>query len=83
MDLLQPIDCRKLAASDPDALLSREWLVTNGLGGYASGTVAGACTRRYHGLLIAALAARLPGYLVPRLVREVAGLPAKQVVAPA
>jgi predicted glycogen debranching enzyme len=40
----------------PDALLAREWLVTNGLGGYASGTVAGACTRRYHGLLVAALA---------------------------
>jgi predicted glycogen debranching enzyme len=38
-----------------EALLSREWLVTNGLGGYASGTVAGATTRRYHGLLIAAL----------------------------
>src|SRR5205814_1619534 len=36
-----------------------EWLVTNGLGGYASGTVAGACTRRYHGLLIAALPAPL------------------------
>ena len=35
--------------------LSREWLVTNGLGGYASGTVAGAATRRYHGLLMAAL----------------------------
>ncbi len=33
----------------------REWLVTNGLGGYASGTVAGALTRSYHGLLIAAL----------------------------
>lgn len=33
----------------------REWLVTNGLGGYASGTVAGMVTRRYHGLLIAAL----------------------------
>ncbi len=32
-----------------------EWLVTNGLGGYASGTVAGVLTRRYHGLLIAAL----------------------------
>ena len=31
----------------------REWLVTNGLGGYASGTVAGAVTRRYHGLLVA------------------------------
>jgi predicted glycogen debranching enzyme len=38
-----------------EALLDREWLVTNGLGGYASGTVAGAVTRRYHGLLIAAL----------------------------
>lgn len=34
---------------------SREWLVTNGIGGFASGTVAGLLTRRYHGLLIAAL----------------------------
>jgi predicted glycogen debranching enzyme len=33
---------------------SREWLETNGLGGYASSTIAGANTRRYHGLLIAA-----------------------------
>ena len=32
-----------------------EWLVSNGIGGYASGTVAGSLTRRYHGLLIAAL----------------------------
>jgi predicted glycogen debranching enzyme len=38
-----------------ESLLSREWLVTNGLGGYASGTICGAPTRRYHGLLIAAL----------------------------
>jgi predicted glycogen debranching enzyme len=38
-----------------DALLEREWLVTNGLGGYATGTVAGVCTRRYHGILVAAL----------------------------
>ena len=37
------------------ALLDAEWLVTNGLGGYASGTVAGVNTRRYHGLLVAAL----------------------------
>ena len=36
-----------------------EWLVTNGLGGYASGTLSGAMTRRYHGLLIAAFAAPL------------------------
>jgi predicted glycogen debranching enzyme len=34
---------------------TREWLSTNGLGGYASGTVCGANTRRYHGLLVAAL----------------------------
>jgi len=40
-----------------EVLLTREWLVTNGLGGYASGTVSGAITRRYHGLLIAALPA--------------------------
>lgn len=34
---------------------SREWLVTNGIGGFASGTVGGQLTRRYHGLLLAAL----------------------------
>lgn len=34
----------------------REWLVTNGIGGFAAGTVAGLLTRCYHGLLIAALA---------------------------
>src|SRR3989442_9544226 len=44
---------------DPDAMVTREWLVTNGLGGYASGTVAGVITRRYHGQLIAALPAPL------------------------
>ncbi|MDZ7801143.1 MAG: amylo-alpha-1,6-glucosidase [Trueperaceae bacterium] len=33
-----------------------EWLVTNGIGGFASGTVPGIRTRRYHGLLVAALA---------------------------
>ena len=35
---------------------SREWLVTNGIGGYASSTIAGMNTRRYHGLLVAATA---------------------------
>src|SRR5713226_9110121 len=34
-----------------EAAEKREWLVTNGLGGFASGTVAGHLTRRYHGLL--------------------------------
>ncbi|HZP34035.1 MAG TPA: amylo-alpha-1,6-glucosidase [Candidatus Acidoferrales bacterium] len=36
----------------------REWLVTNGLGGFACGTVTGVLTRRYHGLLIAPLGDR-------------------------
>jgi hypothetical protein len=40
-------------------LIRREWLVTNGLGGYASGTLAGPPTRRYHSLLVAALPAPL------------------------
>jgi predicted glycogen debranching enzyme len=42
-------------AKEVEPLLDREWLVTNGLGGYASGTVSGVATRRYHGLLVAAL----------------------------
>src|SRR5438445_3445694 len=43
--------------SDPESGLTREWLVTNGLGGYASGTLSGIITRRYHGYLVAALPA--------------------------
>ncbi|MEW6275685.1 MAG: amylo-alpha-1,6-glucosidase [Bacillota bacterium] len=35
--------------------IENEWLVTNGLGGYASSTIIGANTRKYHGLLVAAL----------------------------
>ncbi|MBP5977051.1 glycogen debranching enzyme N-terminal domain-containing protein [Brasilonema sp. CT11] len=38
-----------------DLAEAREWLVTNGIGGYASGTVTGMLQRRYHGLLVAAL----------------------------
>jgi len=41
--------------SRSELLLTREWLVTNGLGGYASGTVSGVLTRRFHGMLVAAL----------------------------
>src|SRR5690242_17275953 len=37
-----------------DEVLKMEWLETNGLGGFASSTIAGANTRRYHGLLTAA-----------------------------
>jgi predicted glycogen debranching enzyme len=49
-----PWDASKTSRED---LLNREWLVTNGLGGYGSGTISGVITRRYHGLLIAALPA--------------------------
>jgi predicted glycogen debranching enzyme len=38
-----------------EGAVRREWLVTNGLGGFACGTLAGSNTRRYHGLLVAAL----------------------------
>ncbi|HZI17418.1 MAG TPA: amylo-alpha-1,6-glucosidase [Pyrinomonadaceae bacterium] len=41
--------------ADEEELLTREWLVTNGLGGFASGSLGGAPTRRYHGLLVSAL----------------------------
>jgi predicted glycogen debranching enzyme len=55
---------RKLAwpegdGNDLEPLLTREWIVTNGLGGYASGTISGVVTRRFHGYLIAALPAPL------------------------
>ena len=35
--------------------LNKEWIITNGLGGFCSSTVIGANTRRYHGLLVAPL----------------------------
>jgi predicted glycogen debranching enzyme len=49
------VDLRRDVLRDLDAGMRREWLVTNGLGGYASGTAAGVPTRAYHGYLIAAL----------------------------
>ena len=42
-------NCRNLEVS-----LSREWLETNGIGGFSSSTISGLNTRRYHGLLTAA-----------------------------
>ena len=57
--------CGDLAAAE-----RREWLCANGLGGFASGTVAGTLTRRYHGLLIAALAPPLGRTLVVAKLEE-------------
>jgi predicted glycogen debranching enzyme len=55
LSLLAEVQFGREVCGDLQQAESREWLVTNGLGGYASGTVAGTSTRKYHGLLIAAL----------------------------
>ena len=48
------IQFNKEFCANLDAALRREWLETNGLGGFASSTIVGLNTRRYHGLLVAA-----------------------------
>ena len=48
------IQFTKETCGELDAALRREWLETNGLGGFASSTIVGLNTRRYHGLLVAA-----------------------------
>jgi predicted glycogen debranching enzyme len=57
---------------DLRAAREREWLVTNGIGGYASGTIAGLLTRCYHGLLVAALNPPLGRTLLVAKVDETA-----------
>ena len=59
---------------DLDSAIQREWLVTNGTGGYASGTVTGINTRRYHGLLVAALDPPLGRSVMLAKVDEVVSL---------
>ena len=54
-DGMPRIDLDRATCSHFGVAVEREWLQTNGLGGYAAGTIAGAATRRYHGLLVAAL----------------------------
>ncbi len=68
------------SGGEQELLADREWLVTNGLGGYASGTVGGACTRRYHGLLVAALAAPLGRRMMLDHLTERVRLPDGEVV---
>lgn len=57
--LLRKTDLSNSRAEAARELLRQEWLLTNGLGGYASGTISGMISRRYHGLLVAALPAPL------------------------
>jgi predicted glycogen debranching enzyme len=53
--LIRRIDFQSAPRDSLGQSLRREWLVTNGLGGYASGTISGSVSWRYHGLLIASL----------------------------
>jgi predicted glycogen debranching enzyme len=85
------------AVDDPH--LTREFLLTNGLGGYVSGTVAGPLTRRYHGMLIAALPNPLGRYMMLNALsermelrggkafyagpREICEVPEEQILVPA
>lgn len=53
--IIRRIDLTGVGGEEVRQRLRREWLITNGLGGYAAGTICGDVTWRYHGLLIAAL----------------------------
>lgn len=66
---------------DLDADLDREWLVTNGLGGYALGTLAGATTRAYHGLLVAAMDGPSERRVLVSKLDEVATLASGETIA--
>ncbi len=62
-----------------DAALSREWLETNGLGGFASSTIAGLNTRRYHALLVAALKPPVERYVLLSKIEETMVLGGRRV----
>ena len=76
----RPRDREEEAADAGERPPRREWLVTNGLGGYAAGTVAGVITRRYHGLLIAALPAPLGRFVMLNHLLERVRLPDRRVI---
>ncbi len=59
-----------IPADTLENLLQREWLETNGLGGFSCGSVAGANTRRYHGLLTASLHPPVERYLLLSKLEE-------------
>lgn len=65
-------------ANDLQACLGREWLITNGRGSYASGTVVGIPTRKYHGLLIAAARPPLQRWLLLSSILERVGVSGRQ-----
>ena len=60
--------------------LDHEWLVTNGLGGYASGSICGATTRSYHGLLVAALRPPVDRSVIVTKIDETVEFPDRRLV---
>jgi predicted glycogen debranching enzyme len=81
---MKPVAVRSMgwnASQDPEPLLTREWLVTNGRGGYASGTLAGVQTRRFHGLLVAALPTPIGRAMMLNHLFEKVRLPSGSVVS--
>lgn len=66
------LELGRAICGDLSSAETREWLVTNGIGGYASGTIAGSLSRRYHGLLVAALKPPLGRTLLLTKLDEVA-----------
>jgi predicted glycogen debranching enzyme len=79
-DLIRSLRAPRDRRDSDDPMPRREWLVTNGLGGYASGTVAGVVTRRYHGLLVASLPAPLGRVVMLNHLLERVRLPDRRVV---
>src|SRR5258708_9159142 len=70
--IAMPITFDRTICCNLDETISREWLLTNGLGGYAAGTVAGTLTRMQQGLLVAALDEEsVPQVLLAKLDEEV------------
>src|SRR5271168_139811 len=65
-----PLLVREVEVDQTSADLDREWIVTNGLGGYASSTIASINTRRFHGWLIAALPAPLGRTMMLNQIEE-------------
>src|SRR5215471_7738296 len=67
-----PIAFDRSICCDLNETISREWLITNRLGGYAAGTVAGTLTRMQHGLLVASpCEGELPQLLLAKIDEEV------------
>jgi len=82
-DRTLPVRTVSLPSASSDraaALVEREWIVANALGGYASGSLAGVPTRRFHGYLIAALAAPIGRATMLNKLSETIRLPTGEIV---